>query len=228
MGPGGPGAPGGPGLGAPSGPVGLPSSQGGPPSPRLPSTGKKPTPINTSPPAKPVNTYTPYSQASTQRPTSTYGAQELATSVYDSPIAPHNPQSAATYTSSIYSQDNYTTGASNVNAPPLPFTQPAPPAPTQYQSYQPSQSQFDAAPPAPTGAAPPVPQGAGSGRPAGALSPSPLQPSGAAFDSRQGLPSQVAGGQQQPQYKPYVPPSSTEPSAPGPDDYYRVASGNML
>jgi len=207
---------------------------GGPPSPRLPSAGKAPAPINTSPPAQPAGQYTAYSQPPGQRPTSTYGAQELATSVYDSPIAPHNqnnPQSAATYTSSVYSQDDPYNAASpsgnqpstSTVQPPVPFTQPAPPpgsqaAQPQYQSYQPSQSQqplYDG----------PGPGSSGAGRPPAGMSPPPLQPGGPGFDARQSLPSQAGGVP--PQYKPYVPPPASEPSAPGPADYYRQASGNV-
>lgn len=91
-------------------------------------------------------------------------AQELATSVYDSPIAPHNPQSAAPYPTSVYSPD-------------------------------------EAAPTAPSYPAPSVP---------GAGAPPPLQPSGSAYDARQGLPSQGAGAAAAGggAYKPYVPPNS--------------------
>lgn len=97
-------------------------------------------------------------------PPSTNNPQELATSVYDSPIAPHNPHSAATYSSSTYSPDE-------------------PSAPT----YAPPNVPGDSAPP-------------------------PLNPSGPAYDARQGLPSQGggagAGGGGGGQYKAYVPPSS--------------------
>ncbi|KAF6824760.1 class e vacuolar protein-sorting machinery protein hse1 [Colletotrichum musicola] len=213
---------------------------------RLPSTGKAPAPINTSPPP-PANTYTAYSQPPNQRPQSTYGAQELATSVYDSPIATHNPSSAATYTSSVYSQDDpYSNnnlsspviGTSTVAAPPPSSFQPSAPtgkAPgqpsqpsqphqSQYQSYQPpsvaGQDNYSAPP---TQAPPPVPTGAappipGAGR-SEALTPPPLQPGGPAYDARQGLPSQAS----QPQYRAYVPPgaASDGPSAPPANDYYR-------
>ncbi|KAJ0340630.1 hypothetical protein COL922a_003225 [Colletotrichum nupharicola] len=213
--------------------------------PRLPSTGKAPAPINTSPPPT-ANAYTAYSQPPNQRPQSTYGAQELATSVYDSPIAAHNPSSAATYTSSVYSQDdpynsNNTSspavGNTTVPAPPpssfqpsAPTAQPsqpsAPSAPQQpqYQSYRPPGTQgqdnynnapTQAPPPVPTGAAPPIPGPARSE----VLTPPPLQPGGAAYDARQSLPSQGA----QPQYRAYVPPGAAAdgPSAPPAHDYYR-------
>lgn len=159
-----------------------------------PPGGKQPAPVNPSSP--PPQTFTPYShpqqpppqnaapyaqvpnqQQQQQRPQSTYGAQELATSVYDSPIAPHNPTAA-------------------------PFGQ------QQYQSYNPPDQ---APPPAPTGQAPPPPN---------SMSPAPLQPGGAAYDARHGLPSQgapVDSRPPQPQYKPYVPPGD----GPSPNDYYR-------
>lgn len=254
----------------------IPSHQaGGPPPPsgpqagypprdhqatRLPSTGKAPAPINTSPPPpQQANPYAPYAPqqgggggGGPGRPQSTYGAQELATSVYDSPIASHhgpvggaaansaNPNSAATYSSSVYSQDDpYNAspivGTSNVNMPPP--GQPGPSAPQpQYQSYHPpslapSANPYDA-PAAPSQGPPPIPSGAapqGGGRPPSTvMAPPPLQPGGAAYDARQTLPSQLgvggpgaaSGGQ--PQYKPYVPPPSTDgPSAPAPVDYYR-------
>ncbi|KAL0934173.1 class e vacuolar protein-sorting machinery protein hse1 [Colletotrichum truncatum] len=224
---------------------------------RLPSTGKAPAPINTSP-TPPANAYSAYSQPPNQRPQSTYGAQELATSVYDSPIATHNPNSAATYSSSVYSQDDPynnasspVTGNSTVNVPhPSSFPpsaptgqqqqqqqQQQPPQPSQpsapqqqhqqsqpqYQSYQPpgtgpdnySNAPTQAPPPVPIGAAPPIP---GAGR-SDVMTPPPLQPGGASYDARQGLPSQGM----QPQYRAYVPPGAAAdgPSAPSANDYYR-------
>ncbi|KAF4978602.1 hypothetical protein FZEAL_5051 [Fusarium zealandicum] len=189
-----------------------PGSQHFPQRNESPANGKQPAPINTSSPAQ---NYTPYSQPPQGtnpygppmggRPGSTYGAQELATSVYDSPIATNNPTSAATYSSSVYSPED----AANDNAtapPPGPYaTQQH--QPQQYQSYNPP---TQAPPPVPTGSAPPPPQSV--------MTPPPLQPgNAAAYDSRHGLPSQGAGGQ--PQYKPYVPPGDG-PSAPAPDSYY--------
>lgn len=184
---------------------------------------QQPAPINTS---SPPQHYTPYSQPSVPpaqpynqpplqggRPQSTYGAQELATSVYDSPIAPHNPQAPAPF---AYPQDD----AVNDNPSASP-----PPSHGQY-SGQPQYPSFGGAPdqappPVPTGQPPqPPPDAAGHG-----LAPAPLQVGGpASFDARQGLPSQAGGQQQQQpqQYKPYVPPGSfDEPSAPAPNDYYR-------
>ncbi|CRK23942.1 hypothetical protein BN1723_003081 [Verticillium longisporum] len=149
---------------------------------------------------------------------STYGAQELATSVYDSPIAPHNPNSTAAYsTSTNYAPDDqYKQHNTSQGAPQSPQHQPSQP---QYHSYQPS-----SAPPgqdhygsAPSQAPPPIPTGAPPSAPA------PLQPAGSAYDARQGLPSQT-GTSPQPQYKAYVPPGGPPPnegpSAP-PSDYYR-------
>ncbi|KAL3956329.1 hypothetical protein ACCO45_009175 [Purpureocillium lilacinum] len=104
-------------------------------SPRLNSHGKQPT-------SPPPQTYTPYSQPAAQsqstpyaqappgqqRPQSTYGAQELATSVYDSPIAPHNPGFAPQHPGPGYSQED-------LHAPTNPYSQPPPQQ--QYQSYNP-------------------------------------------------------------------------------------------
>lgn len=164
----------------------------------------QPAPLNTSSPGQPPSQYAPYAQPN-QRPTSTYGAQELATSVYDTPISPNaqNINPAAPYSP----DDPY-----NAPPPPGPLSKPTPPEPSQpYQGFQPPQGHDG--PSAPTGAPPPVPQGA---RP-DSISPPPAAP----YDARQGLPSQVGA---QPQYKPYVPPS--EPSAPGPADYYRQGAVN--
>lgn len=185
----------------------VPATQQYPPRNQTPADGRQPAPINTSPP--PAQTYqpysvpmqdnNPYSQPPLNRPTSTYGAQELATSVYDSPIAPanHSLQNSATYSSSVYSPDE----VANSNSFGAQHNQP----PAQYQSYNPQ------APPAPTEQPPQPPQNV--------MTPPPLQPGGPAYDSRHNLPSQSqAGGSQQ--YKPYVPPGEG-PSAPAPNDYYR-------
>ena len=114
---------------------------------RLPVTGKPPAPIQTSTsPAQPqYSAYQPPNAV--QRPISMYGGtpQELSTSVYDSPIAPHNPNSAATYTSSVYSPDDPYARASPVaqqnafvppshQAPSAPPAQPEQHRPT-YQAY---------------------------------------------------------------------------------------------
>lgn len=189
-------------------------SQPYPPRNESPSNGKQPAPINTQAPGQNFNPYNqsqsnnPYTQAPMGgRPGSTYGAQELATSVYDSPIATNNPQqpaSAATFSSSVYSPEDQSN--ENVNAPPGPYASHQQ-QPQQYQSYNPSQ-----APPMPTGSAPPPPQSV--------MTPPPLQPGNAtAYDARHGLPSQSTPGGQA-QYKPYNPPGDG-PSAPAPDSYYQ-------
>lgn len=86
------------------------------PGQRAPSAGKQPGPIRgTSPPPAAVQ-YANYGAPSgAPRPQSQYGGpQELSTSVYDSPIAPHNPHSAATYSSSVYSAGDPYAAASPV------------------------------------------------------------------------------------------------------------------
>ncbi|KAH6894321.1 hypothetical protein B0T10DRAFT_589843 [Thelonectria olida] len=184
----------------------VPANQQYPPRDQAAADGRQPAPLNTSPP--PAQTYqpysqppqdnNPYSQPPLNRPTSTYGAQELATSVYDSPIAPNNPHSAGTYSSSVYSPDEIANNSS------FAAQQHQPPA--QYQSYNPQ------APPAPTEQPPQPPQGV--------MTPPPLQPGGPAYDSRHNLPSQSQAGGGPQQYKPYVPPGDA-PSAPAANDYYR-------
>jgi signal transducing adaptor molecule len=136
-----------------------------------------------------------------RRPDSTYGAQELSTSVYDSPIAPHNPQSAGGYTQSNYSQEDVSHGSGPSN----PYGQQNP-----YQSYNPLGSN-------PPSHAPPGP-------PSDPSAPPP-QNAGGPYDSRHNLPSQNAVGGA-PQYKPYAPPGpdADGPSAPAPNDYYRSSN----
>ncbi|KAH6605863.1 hypothetical protein Trco_005016 [Trichoderma cornu-damae] len=177
--------------------------------PRIPAANgnNQPPPLKTktsSSPAPPQN-FNPFPQPASQPPPSTYGAQELATSVYDSPIAPNNPSSAVTYSSSVYSQDGPPIPHPNDNDPMAPYATTQQPS---YQSYQPPQQP------------PPAPPGQPSQRPPNVMTPSPLQPSGSAYDARQSLPSQSGAGAG-PQYRPYVPPGSSEPSAPAPNDYYR-------
>lgn len=181
--------------------------------PRVPSGGRQPAPISTSP--APAHQYTPYSpqaaqnatlhnqqalptpqqQQQQQRPQSTYGAQELATSVYDSPIAPQNPAAA-----NFYTQEE----AKPAPVPSAPYGHPQQ---QQYQSYPPPAPE-QGPPPVPTGQAPPPPQAD-------------------VYDSRHNLPSQAAPPPPaEPQYKPYTPgPSHDAPSAPSPVDYYRQGSG---
>lgn len=111
-------------------------------SPRMTAHGKQtsspPPPQSYTPYAQPPAS-TPYSQAQ-QRPQSTYGAQELATSVYNSPIAPHNgqvlapdePASAAPYAQPLQAQ--YNSYSPPDQPPPL---QPQGAAEQQYKSYVP-------------------------------------------------------------------------------------------
>lgn len=186
---------------------------------RIPSSGAPPAPLNTSPP--PGQNYTPYSQAPAQnsnpysqgppgdqRPQSTYGAQELATSVYDSPIAPHGPAQTGAFGGPAYTQHD-DDDSRNPSAPPAPYSQQP-----QYQSYNP-----------PGQAPPPVPTGQPPQPPHDGLAPAPLNISGPPHDARHGLPSQAGGAPPQPQYKPYVPPSDDGPNAPAPNDYYRTGGG---
>ncbi|GAP92476.2 putative signal transducing adaptor molecule [Rosellinia necatrix] len=230
-------------------------SQGGPPlaqqyPPRDQSSriaaGKQPAPPHPASPP-PQQTYQPYTQAShlaAQRPQSTYGnnPQELSTPAYDSPVATHhNTNAADPYSASAYSQDDMygspiAPGPSASPDPPgpsqsiaTPLTLASHPNQPQYTAYNPRplqhQDSFDAPsqpPPQPTGSAPPIPHS----QPPDVMTPSPLQPGGPHYDSRQSLPSQVQPhGQQshQPQYKAYVPPAAGgEPSAP--QDYYRQSA----
>ncbi|KAL7799195.1 hypothetical protein V8C37DRAFT_366950 [Trichoderma ceciliae] len=171
--------------------------------PGILANSNQPPPLGTTTSPPPQN-FNPFQQPPSQQPPSTYGVQELATSVYDSPIAPNNPSSTVAYSSSGYSQEG----------PPIPHpndTEPIPPYTTQppsYQSYQPPQQ------------TPSAPLGPPSQRLQNVTTPPPLQPAGTAYDSRQGLPSQSGAGSGA-QYRPYVPPGSSEPSAPAPNDYYR-------
>ncbi|KJZ73194.1 Class E vacuolar protein-sorting machinery protein hse-1 [Hirsutella minnesotensis 3608] len=177
--------------------------------PRVSSHGKQPS----SPPPQNYMAYSqqqqppgqnPYAQStSNQRPTSTYGAQELATSVYDSPVAPHNPKFSPQPPGHGYGTDE--ASAPGANPPPPASYAHQPP----YQSYNP-----------PDQAPPPVPSGQPPQPPHEAMSPPPLQPHSNAYDARQHGMSGAAGPGSEPQYKPYVPPGGA-PSAPTPSDYYR-------
>ncbi|KAL2019915.1 hypothetical protein VTK56DRAFT_9090 [Thermocarpiscus australiensis] len=206
---------------------------------RLPSGGKQPAPIQASASPPPAAQYAAYQGPQTSaRPQSTYGSgpQELSTSVYDSPIAPHHPNPGAPY-SSVYNtpEDPYTAASPTAGGPPQGASA-APSGPSgpdhrqssygqgQYSAYhaQPSQTasyaRYDG--PAADGGGG---AGAAQSRPSGGapLSPPPLlQPAGPTYDARQSLPSRVggagdgaAGGQGQgqgqgQQYKAYVPPSA--------------------
>jgi signal transducing adaptor molecule len=235
------------------------------PEQRRPSGGKLPAPLQTS--TSPTGTRPPAQYNAYQgppagaRPQSTYGSgpQELSTSVYDSPVAPHNSNPAGAYSGASYpppEEDPYHAASPNAgrssNAPNAPSIPPpsvpgasAPSAPgTGYGGYAPYQNPsapqpsqpyggYDGygnsdgrPPPLPLGQAPPVPHG--QGRPDAPLSPPPLQPSGAAYDARQTLPSRLSTDGR-PQYKAYVPPGSGPgPSAPdgpsAPTDYYGVVA----
>ncbi|KAL6890754.1 hypothetical protein GGI43DRAFT_217832 [Trichoderma evansii] len=170
--------------------------------PKIPSNGNQPPPLNTTSSPPPPQNFNSFQQPPNQQPPSTYGAQELATSVYDSPIAPNNPSSANTFSSSVYSQDGPAVPHPNDNEPIAPYATQQQPS---YQSYQPPHQPPHQPPSQP---------------PQNVMTPPPLQPSGPNYDSRQNLPSQSGAGPGG-QYRPYVPPGSSEPSAPGPNDYYR-------
>ncbi|OAA70523.1 SH3 domain protein [Cordyceps fumosorosea ARSEF 2679] len=138
------------------------------PTPRIPSSTQPPVPNSSTSPPPQAQGYTPYSPQPQQmyhppaqqqqqqppalqplqRPQSTYGAQELATSVYDSPIAPHNPNS-------FYSppDDAATSPPAQQQQQQQASSQP------HYQGYAPPEQ---APPPVPTGQPPQVP-GVGSG-----------------------------------------------------------------
>ncbi|CAK7225938.1 ESCRT-0 subunit protein hse1 [Sporothrix bragantina] len=231
---------------------------------------KQPSPLQTNiAPAQQAptnnNTYLPYnphqgSVSGPSGPSSTYGnPQELSTSAYDSPIASHNPNaanippaqqqqqqqptSANTYSSSVYSPDQFgppsVVGLPTGPPPPAETTGVAPNPPYQpytgypgSQQYQPQPPQ-SSAPAPPTSSPPPAPSSGPGGSPNAAGV-------GGYYDSRQSLPSRMStsgpsapgGGPGSPppdqqQYRPYVPPSEAsapqQGSAPPADDYYRQA-----
>lgn len=171
---------------------------------RIPSN-NIPPPLQTSSP--PPNQYPPPQPQTGHRPQSTYSnPQELATSVYDSPVG-QQPNSA--YSASLYSQEEpYSAAPSNAQPPP---------SQQQYNAYAPPQQQYPPssqpgydAPPPPTASAPPPP-GANAGYPN----------IGQPVDARQTLPSQGAAAPGQ--YKPYQRPGSSEgPSAPA--DFYKQSA----
>ncbi|KAK8065959.1 hypothetical protein PG997_012706 [Apiospora hydei] len=203
-------------------------SQGGPPpsqqqQPPYPQGGPQresaaPANITTSsPPPQPYSGYSsqPPAQGG-QRPQSTYGnPQELATSVYDSPVAPHRQGSGDPYSASVYStEDPYASSSPTAPSAPPPLapggppqgvptplavgglpSAPSAPSQPQYSAYNPHQQQqpaFDApsapsAPSAPTSAPPPVPTGAAPPIPAPLAIGRPPN-----SDARQGLPSQMS------------------------------------
>ncbi|RDL36569.1 uncharacterized protein BP5553_05921 [Venustampulla echinocandica] len=188
--------------------------------PRIPS-GSKPAPLQTTSPP-PASQYPPQQPQTGYPPQNTYSnPQELATSVYDSPINQQNPN--APYSASVYSsEDPY-------SAEPTGNQQP-PPSQQQYNAYpgvpQPSQ------PPAqqqPGYEPPPPPPGSGHvPAPLNVNAPYPVISEGR--DARQTLPSQ---GAPPGQYKAYQRPGSSggeaaplAPSAPpgGPADFYRQST----
>ncbi|KAK1759760.1 hypothetical protein QBC47DRAFT_373014 [Echria macrotheca] len=230
-----------------------------PPEQRLPSAGKQPTPLQTGGAPQQPTQYAPYqAPPAGARPQSTYGGgpQELSTSAYDSPVASHNPAPYSypppedPYTAASPNAGRPPSapsfappavpGASAPGAPESgpssritpyapyqPYHNPSPPQPSQpsYGGYD----GYGEAPAAPMGQAPMPPHGAQPIRPGGQMSPPPLQPSGAAYDARQTLPSRLSNDPRAPQYKAYVPPGSGQggdgPSAPSaPGDYYEVVA----
>ncbi|PHH51030.1 Class E vacuolar protein-sorting machinery protein hse1 [Ceratocystis fimbriata CBS 114723] len=177
--------------------------------------GSQPAPISTS--ANPQSQqYQPYSQPTNNtRPQSTYGAQELATSVYDSPIntaPPGNP-----YGTELTTEQAATTTSPPPSAPPasaaqpaapVPFAQPQPPT-AQFKSYQHANHSSISVPPVPTGSAPPIPTSAAPSAPSSAPPPPPAGSTA------------TAPGSGPQQFRPYVPTAAT---AGGDDatDYYRT------
>ncbi|KAK4174458.1 hypothetical protein QBC36DRAFT_292437 [Triangularia setosa] len=210
---------------------------------RVPSNGRQPAPIQTSVSPPPQNQYTAYQSPQTGAPggnprPQSYGSggpQELSTSVYDSPIAAHHNPSASY--ASFYSANDDPYAAASPSAPSAPSAPNVPPPSVPgAASTNPYYAAAASGPSAPySGAgydggnnAPDSPYTARP--PASTMSPPPLQPTGAAYDARQSLPSRTGGAGEggQPQYKAYVPPSAQVgagddgPSAPG--DYYRNAA----
>ncbi|KAK8100703.1 hypothetical protein PG999_011077 [Apiospora kogelbergensis] len=217
------------------------------------AAGKQPANISTSsPPPQPYSSYPsqPPVQGG-QRPQSTYGnPQELATSAYDSPVAPHRQGSGDLYSASVYStEDPYASSSPTAPSAPPPLapggppqgvptplavgsgpSAPSAPSQPQYSAYNPQQQQqqqqapaFDA-PSAPS--APSAPTNAPPPMPTSAAPPIPAplavgRPPN--HDARQGLPSQMSPPPGQAQFKAYVPPgSNNEPSAP--QDFYRQSA----
>lgn len=204
--------------------------------PRLESSGIQPGPIQTSTP--PPQAYAAYSQPpppAGQRPHSTYGnPQELATSAYDSPIAPHNPGPGDPYAAvPIYSQDDQETASPGAHATPTPSAPAAPSAPppgppqgvpTPLAFAAPSQPQYEAYhPPSASSQAPnpnPYDPAAAAAAPSQPAPPPPnvMTPPPAAGPAPYGHHHQ---GQPPAPYNPYVPPPA-EPSAP--QDFYRQSA----
>jgi len=176
---------------------------------------QRPAHITASPPPaqpKPAFSISQYAQAQPhvasgpntgQLPQGTYGAQELATSVYDSPGAQHDGQGGQRPSHSQNPGD------------PAGINHPQPIYQNEYSSSPPlhQQSSYTYAS-APNTAA----YGQMDGSMPSSRTPQPLQPSGPMYDGHQHLQEQ----QQQQQFNPYAPPASEERSSePEPTDYYR-------
>ncbi|KAL8399181.1 hypothetical protein RB596_007852 [Gaeumannomyces avenae] len=218
----------------------VPAAQAGPPpaqqfpprdpGQRLPSAGKQPAPIQTQQPSSPPphGTYASYSQPPTQQ--GSYGnPQELSTSVYDSPIASHNPnQTTIPPNASAYQAETYgrVSSPSTVPAPlgiggggqpqQQPYQYPAYSAPSQKpqspgpnptpqqnpyagQGYDDSDAGASAPPPPQPTSAAPPPPIPGAGGPQRVYSP---VHGGQGGDARFTLPSRMA---------PSAPPAAGEP-----------------
>ncbi|KKA27641.1 hypothetical protein TD95_001740 [Thielaviopsis punctulata] len=107
----------------------------------------RPAGTTTSASSPPPQAFHAYAQpTNSTRPQSTYGAQELATSVYDTPINPtpaSNPFAASSSSTPSATASAAATASSTSPPPPqpgaapVPFTQPQPPA-AQFKTYQPA------------------------------------------------------------------------------------------
>lgn len=187
-----------------------------------PANSQQAPPPATADPPSPTEPYKAYSRPAPpqsqdvhgQRPQSTYGAQELATSVYDSPVAPYSGQSFDAGGGGGIPSAPYPA------QPQQPHYQHQPQAQTQQQQQpqQPQQPIYQSYNPGP---------GPGDPSPQDSMHRPPLQPGGPGYDARhtihgQILPTAAVG---QPQYKPYGPPGTVDEAGaagPGPpNDYYR-------
>ncbi|KAG6005172.1 hypothetical protein E4U21_000364 [Claviceps maximensis] len=96
-------------------------------------------------PPPPPQSYGPYSHLQPhQRPSSSYGAQELATSVYDAPIAPQNPPAVAPYGQQYQTSSPSPAPTGTAARPPQGNSMSPPPlqAGGPPQQQQPSQPQY--------------------------------------------------------------------------------------
>ncbi|CZR51981.1 related to protein HSE1 [Phialocephala subalpina] len=176
--------------GPPQGPPGQQQYPPRDPTPRIPSN-QMPAPLQTSSP--PPNQYPPPQAQTGHRPQSTYdNPQELATSIYNSPIGNRRESQ---YSASLYSQDDpYSASGAATSQPP--------PAQQSYQAYNAAPQQQ---PPPPPGVAPPGP-------PSGPTYPTVPQ------DARQTLPSQ---GQYKPYQRPGSAENVASAPPGAPQDFYR-------